>query len=142
MQNKQSLLYLIPKSSYYNSEEKVIKEGLNLHNEMFKSDRVLYSYLLYFNNSTYYSKSLIIERLLANSLNKPQYSTILKKDPKLLKIEDELIIRALRSENITHALKMLLHLKKNRINNSRTQNIILKFLFERNNLDYIAIKYK
>lgn len=140
MENKQSLLYLIPKKTYYNSKEEVIKEGFYLHNDLFKKDRELYTYLLYFVNSTYYSKSLIIEKLLSNSVYKNK--DILINDPIRPEIENKLILHALYNESITHALKMLLRLKKERVNNTRTTKLILEFLFKRGNLDFIAVKYK
>lgn len=142
MKNIQSLLYLIPKSSYYNSEQEVIQEGIALHNDMFQKDRELYTYLLYFTESTYYSKSLIVERLLGNSIYKEEYKPLLDKDPRLPEIEEALILHALFNENMTHALKLLLRLKNQRINNARTQKIILRFIFDRGNTDFIAIKYK
>jgi len=142
MENKQSLLYLIPKSSYYNSQKEVIEEGAALHDEMFLKDRELYTYLLYFTESTYYSKSLIVERLLANSIYKDEYKPLLASDPRLTEIEDALIFNTLFNESITHALKLLLQLKKDKINNSRTQKLIIRFIFYRGNTDFIAIKYK
>lgn len=142
MENKQSLLYLVPKSSYYNSEKEVIEEGVALHNEMFLKDRELYTYLLYFTESTYYSKGLIVERLLANSIFKDENKDLLANDIRLPEIEEALIFNALFNENITHALKLLLQLKKERVNNSRTQKLIIRFIFDRGNADYIAIKYK
>lgn len=142
MKNIQSILYLIPKSSYYNSEQEVIREGLALHDEIFRKDRELYTYLLYFTNSTYYSKSLIVEKLLGNSIFKDENKDLLDKDPFIPLIEEALILHALYNENITHALKLLLQLKNSRINNARTQKIILRFIFDRKNTDYIAIKYK
>lgn len=142
MENKQSLLYLIPKSSYYNSQKEAIEEGLALHNDMFRKDRELYTYLLYFTESTYYSKGLIVERLLGNSIYKDEYKSLFANDPRLAEIEEALIFHALFNENITHALKLLLQLKKNRINNARTQKLIIRFIFDRGNADFIAIKYK
>lgn len=142
MKNKQSILYIIPKETYYNSKENVIKEGLTLHENLLNSDRELYTYLLYFTNSTYFSKKSIIENLLSNSLYKEENSHILSEDAKRLQIEDTLILHALYNENITHALKMLLGLKERRINNARTQKLILEFIFGRGNTDLIAIKYK
>lgn len=142
MENKQSLLYLVPKSSYYNTKEEVVKEGQALHDEMFQGDRELYTYLLYFTESTYYSKSLIVERLLGNSIFKEENKALLNEDPRLVELEEALIFHALFNENITHALKLLLQLKNNRINNARTQKLILRFIFDRGNADFIAIKYK
>lgn len=142
IKNKQSALFIIPKSTYYNSKEEVIKNADMLHNEIFKEDRELYTYLLYFENSTYYSKSLIIEKLLSNSLYNPQNKDLLEKDPTLVEIEEKLILNALYGENMTHALKMLLRLKEKKVNNARTKRIILKFIFDRNNVDYITVKYK
>lgn len=142
MENKQGLLYLVPRATYYNTKEDVVREAEKAHAETMKEDRELYTYLLYFLNSTYYSKGLIIERLLSNSLHKPENAPLLQKDERLLAIEDALIHRALMNENVTHALKLLLSLKKKRVNNSRTSKVILRFLFDRGNLDYIAIKYK
>ena len=81
MKNIQSLLYLTPKSTYYNKKEYVINEGLYLHQTLFDEDRELYTYLLYFTNSTYYSKSIIIENLLSNSLYKNENKEIVEKDP-------------------------------------------------------------
>lgn len=142
MDNKQSLLYLVPKSSYYNTQQEVIEEGIALHDELFRQDRELYTYLLYFTESTYYSKSLIVERLLADSIYKDKNKDLLKRDPRMPELEEALIFHALYNENITHALKLLLRLKKNRINNARTQKLILRFIFDRGNTDYIAVKYK
>lgn len=142
MENKQSLLYLIPKSSYYNSQKEVIDEGKNLHNDIFKEDRVLYAYLLYFTDATYYSKSLIVERLLGNSIYKDEYKSLLENDAALPNVEEKLIFNVLFNENITHALKLLMKLKDERVNNARTQKLILRFLFDRGNTDWIVIKYK
>lgn len=138
----QQLLYLTPKSSFYESQKSVIEKAENLHTEAFNQDRELYTYLLYFLRSTYYSKSLFVKTLLKNSLYKTENNNILQKDNKRLEIEDELIYHALMNENITHALKLLLNLKKDRVNNARTTKLILKFLFKRNNIDKISIKYK
>lgn len=135
--NKQSLLYMSPIETFYDTKKEVIENNLRLHDEVFGDDRELYTYLLYFNNAKYYSKELIICNLLKNSLYKEE--SFNKED---LIIEDFLIHRALLNENITHALKMLLSLKNNKINNNRTSKIILKFIFDRGNLDYISIKYK
>lgn len=140
--NIQSILHLIPKATYYNTKEEIVKEGLKNHRELFNSDRELYTYLLYFNNSTYYSKSVIIEELLKNSLHKPENEKLMKEDSKLLDIESALIHNALFNENITRGIKMLLSLKHSRINNARTTNVILDFIFNRGNTDFIAIKYK
>ncbi|QUH21742.1 hypothetical protein [Alkaliphilus sp. B6464] len=142
MKNIQSLLYLTPKATYYNTKEEVISEGLNLHNDLFAKDRELYTYLLYFRNSTYYARSLMVDRLLSNSLNKDENKDILAMDPIRLEIEDKLILHTLFNINITHALKLLLRLKDQRVNNKRTSNVILGFLFKRGNLDFIAIKYR
>lgn len=142
MKSKESILYLVPKSSYYNKKSEVIKETIAMHQEMMNEDRELYTYMLYFKQSTYYSKSLFIRNLLSNSLHKVENSSILNIDPKRLQIEDELIYRALLNENMTHALKMLLTLKDAKINNARATRLILRFLFGRKNLDYISIKYK
>ena len=142
MKNRQGVLYLIPKSSYYDSEKDMVAEGKRLHADMFNEDRELYTYLLYFKEATYYSKSLMMNNLLANSLHKEENSELLKRDPDLLKVEDALIMHALFNENITHALKMLLTLKESRLNNSRTSRIILQFIFDRGNTDTIAIKYR
>lgn len=140
--NKQSLLFLTPKSTYYNTKSDVIKEGLNIHQEIFNEDRELYACALYFNNSTYYTKSIIIENLLKNSLYKDENKEIIEKDFRRIELEDKLIFHALMNENITHALKILLNLKNKKINNERTSKIILKFIFDRNNTDFICIKYK
>lgn len=142
IKNKQSALFIIPKSTYYNSKEEVIKNAEMLHDEIFKEDRELYTYLLYFENSTYFSKSLIIEKLLSNSLYNPKYKELLNKEPMLAEIEELLILNILYNENITHAFKILLRLKEKRVNNARTKRIILRFIFDRDNTDYIAIKYK
>lgn len=142
MENKQGLLYLVPKATFYNTQSEVVKKGEALHSELLEADRLLYTYLLYFSKSTYYSKSLIISNLLTNSLNKEDNKSYLEKDAALLSVEDFLIHKALFSENITHALKLLLSLKEKRINNARTTATILAFLFKRGNLDQIAIKYK
>ena len=142
MKNRQGVLYLIPKSSYYDSEKDMVAEGKRLHADMFNEDRELYTYLLYFKEATYYSKSLMMNNLLTNSLHKEENSELLKRDPDLLKVEDALIMHALFNENITHALKMLLTLKESRLNNSRTSRIILQFIFDRGNTDTIAIKYR
>lgn len=142
MQNKQSVLYLTPKATYYNTEAEVIKQGEQIHTDLFNEDRELYTYLMYFVNSTYFSKSLIMKNLLTNSLHKPEFSHELQENSKLLDIENVLIHHALFNENITHAIKMLLQLKSSRINNSRTSKVILDFLFNRGNTDYIVIKYK
>lgn len=140
MLNKQGLLYVTPKSTFYNSREEVIAKGKESHAALMAEDRTLYTYLLFFPNATYYAKSLIIQNLLGDSINKhPELTTA---DPKLLEIEDALIHNALMNENITHALKMLTTLKEARINNSRTSKVILRFLFDRGNLDRIVIKYK
>lgn len=135
--NKQSLLYMSPIATFYDTKADVIENNLKRHEELFSEDRELYTYLLYFNNAKYYSKKLIISNLLKNSLYKE--GSI---DKEMIKIEDYLIYRALLNENITHALKMLLDLKENKINNNRTSKLILKFLFKRGNLDFICIKYK
>lgn len=135
--NKQSLLYMSPIETFYDTKKEVIENNLKRHEEVFCDDRELYTYLLYFNNAKYYSKELIMCNLLKNSLHKEDNFN--KED---LDIEDYLIYRALLNENITHALKMLLSLKDNKINNSRTSKLILRFLFDRGNLDYISIKYK
>lgn len=137
-QNIQSLLQVIPKDTFYNSKKDVINSSTEMHNEIFKRDRELYTYLLYFNNSTYYSKSKIITTLLGNSL----YAEDEKTKNNLIAYEDALIHYALFNESITHAIKMLLELKEKRINNSRTTNIILDFIFNRGNADFIAIKYR
>lgn len=142
MKNRQGVLYLVPKSSYYDSEKDMVAEGKRLHDSMFNEDRELYTYMLYFKDATYYSKSLIINNLLSNSLHKEENAVLLKRDPELLQVEDALIMNALFNENITHALKMLLSLKDNRLNNSRTSRIILQFIFDRGNTDTIAIKYR
>jgi hypothetical protein len=142
MKNNQSILYLIPKATFYNSKTDVIKEGLASHTLLLEEDRELYTYLLYFNNSTYYSKSVLINNLLANSLFKSENKLFVDNDESLLKIEDALIHNALFNENITHGLKMLLQIKDTRTNNSRTTKVILDFLFNRGNSDFIAIKYK
>lgn len=142
MENKQGLLYLVPRATYYNTKEEVVKEAENLHARLMKEDRELYTYLLYFTNSTYYSKGLFIENLLSNSIHKPEYAPLVEKDAAIVAIEDALIHHTLMNESITHALKLLLNLKKKRVNNARTSRVILRFLFERGNLDYIAIKYK
>lgn len=135
--NKQSILYITPKETFYNSRKEVIKSGLLQHEELFFNDRALYTSLLIFKNATYYSKSIIIETLLKNSLYKDAF---LNKEDILL--EDILIKYTLMNESITHALKMLLRLKENKINNARTSKIILEFIFDRGNTDYISIKYK
>lgn len=137
-QNIQSLLQVIPKDTFYNSKKDVINSSEQMHVEIFKRDRELYTYLLYFNNSTYYSKSKIITTLLGNSL----YSEDEKTKNQLIAYEDALIHYALFNESITHAIKMLLELKEKRINNARTTNVILDFIFNRGNADFIAIKYR
>lgn len=142
MKNKQSILHLVPKSSFYNSKSEVINKGLQIHKELFEEDRELYTYLLYFTNSTYYAKSVIMQNLLGNSLLKESHSHILAKDPQLIQIEDKLFHHTLFNENMTHALKMLISLKNERVNNSRTTKVILDFIFNRGNADFIVIKYK
>lgn len=142
MKNKQGILYLIPKGTYYNSKNEVLNEAIASHEKMFKEDRELYTYLMYFTNSTYFSKSLIIENILKNSLFKPENKAIVDNDNKIIEIENALITHTLFNENITHALKVLLRLKDQRINNNRTSKIILEFLFKRGNIDMISIKYK
>jgi hypothetical protein len=142
MENKQGLLYLTPKASYYNSKKEIVTEANRMHQSMLDEDRALYTYLLFFKNSTYFSKGLIIEKLLNNSLYKEENKELMEKDAQILAIEDALIHYALFNENITHALKLLLSLKEKRINNSRTSKVILNFLFNRGNLDRITIKYK
>lgn len=140
--NKQSLLFLTPKSTYYNTKQDVIEEGLRLHEELLEKNRELYTCALFFNNATYYSKSIIIKNLLENSLNKPENNYILEKDIRRLELENKLIMYSLKNENITHALKTLIFLKDNKVNNSRVTKIVLSFIFDRNNTDYICIKYK
>lgn len=142
MKTKESILYLVPKATYYDKKSVVLKEAKNLHQMTMEEDRELYTYLLFFQDATYFSKSMIIQNLLAHSLNKDINKEIIEKDPIRLQIEDELIYRALLNENMTHALKMLLSLKENKINNTRTTRLITKFLFRRKNLDRIVIKYK
>ncbi len=138
--NFQNLLPLTPNSTYYNSKKEIIEEGLELHSKALVADRELYTCMLFLKNSTYYTKSLIIKNLLSNSVHK--LPDILEKDSERIELEDSLIMYALHNESITHALKMLLILKDNKINNKRTTDIILKFIFDRANLDMICIKYK
>ena len=142
MENRQSVLYLTPKSSYYSKKEEVLRENVALHDNLFKEDRLLYTYLLYFTNSTYYSKSLIFERLLKNSLHKEENQHYVVADPKLIEVEDALIEYVLKNENITYVFKTLMHLKRTKVSNPRTSKIILKFIFNRTNTDYLALKYK
>lgn len=138
MSKIQTLLQVTPKDTFYNSKKDVIENSNQMHKELFERDRELYTYLLYFTNSTYYSKSRIITSLLSNSLylEKPE---VLEN---LLKYEDALIHYALFNENATHAIKMLLQLKGDKINNSRTTNIILDYIFNRGNSDFLCIKYR
>ncbi|GAB6556097.1 hypothetical protein bcgnr5378_28920 [Bacillus cereus] len=140
MKTKQSALYVIPKATYYDTKTSVIENAANLHRSILEEDRELYTYLLYFQEATYYSKSMIIRSLLSNSLHLPQNKEVMQQDPKRLEIENRLILRALYNESMTHALKMLLSLHD--VNNSRTSKLVLQFLFQRQNLDRIAIKYK
>ncbi len=142
MQNKQSILHLVPKSSFYNSKAEVVNKGLEIHKDLFDEDRELYTYLLYFTNSTYYAKSLIMRNLLGNSILKDANSHLLDKDPQILEIENKLFHHTLFNENITHSLKMLLSFKKDRVNNARSTKVILDFIFNRGNADFIVIKYK
>lgn len=142
MKTKESILYLVPKATYYDKKSVVVKEAKNLHQITMEEDRELYTYLLFFQDATYFSKSVIIQNLLGNSLHKGSNREVVENDPQRLLIEDELIYHALLNENMTHALKMLLSLKENKINNARTSRMILKFLFRRKNLDRISIKYK
>ena len=134
---KQNALFLIPKETFYNSKKEVIKNGEILHKNIFEEDRELYTYLLYLSSGTYYSKSIIIEKLLSNSLFKKEVFS--ESD---LMIEDYLIKNTLFSMNTTYAIKTLLRLKDKKVNNNRTSKVILSFIFDRGNTDFIAVKYK
>lgn len=136
--NIQSMLQVTPKDTFYNSKEEVVTKSKTMHNELIERDRELYTYLLYFDNSTYFSKSSIITNLLSKSL----YNEDEKIRENLLVYEDALIHHALFNENATHAIKMLLQLKESRINNSRTTKIILDYIFNRGNTDFLCIKYR
>lgn len=140
MKNKQSALYLVPKATFYDKESVVVKQGELLHQQIMEEDRELYTYLLFFEDATYYSKALVIRNLLSQSLHHPQNKDITVQDPQRLFIEDGLILRSLYQENMTHALKMLVRLQG--VNNARTSKLILRFLFRRQNADRIVIKYK
>lgn len=136
--NIQELLFLTPKSNYYDKKKDILEGNQQIHQSFFEENRELYTCLLYLDNMTYYSKALIIKNILKNSLYKEEN----KINKEQILLEDALIKYCLYNENITHALKMLLYLKENRVNNSRTTKIILDFLFNRKNLDFICIKYK
>lgn len=138
MSNIQSLLQVTPKDTFYNSKKEIIENSNKMHEELLEKDRELYTFLLYFTTSTYYSKSKIITTLLGKSLYLEESSLL----DELLKYEDALIHYALFNENATHAIKMLLSLKENKINNSRTTNVILDFIFNRGNADFLCIKYR
>lgn len=131
----QDVLMGTNKMSFY--DEKGDTQGLSaLHEQAMKEDRELYTYLLYLDTDLYLPKSLIVEKLLSNSLHKLNGFS-----EKEIRIENYLISKNIKTMNVTHALKTLLQVT-NSANNARTTRIVLEYLFQLEQLDRVLIKFK
>lgn len=144
-QNKTSftpdILAFVPKGSFYNTEDEQVQAIEQKWKDCLSEDRDLFSLATILPGSAY-SKGRMNYYLLSNPVT-PSSSSIVIRDNIYL-LEPTIIQHNLDNESIPRALKNCLMLVDNRVNNRRTQKVILKFIFDRDIQDIInlAIKYK
>jgi len=139
------ILQFAPKGAYYEEKDAQFKVVSTMWNELLKFDRPLFA-LISILPGTGFSKGMMNHMLLAN----PQSKTGKELVPEGLAFdfETKVILYNLSKERTPRALKNLLFLagseKRKRINNARTRNIILQYIFDRDldSLGYLAVNYK
>lgn len=134
------ILTFVPKGSFYNTEDEQVQAIEQKWKDCLSEDRDLFSLATILPGSAY-SKGRMNYYMLANPVDTS--SSITKLD-NLYLLEPTIIQHNLDNESIPRALKNCLMLANNRVNNRRTQKVILRYIFDRDIQDIVnlAIKYK
>lgn len=134
------ILTFVSKGSFYHTEDEQVQAIEQKWKDCLLEDRDLFSLATILPGSAY-SKGRMNYYLLSNPVNSS--SSIVIRDNIYL-LEPTIIQHNLDNESIPRALKNCLMLVNNRVNNRRTQKVILRYIFDRDIQDIIniAIKYK
>jgi len=135
-----SLLQFVPKGSFYNEQDEQLKSIEKVWDDFFNYDRDIFALSMLL-DGTAYSKGRMIEKLLSNPIKKDK---AIVSDSSYSSYEKEIIKYNLKNESMARSIKNLLMLKRVKINNSRTRNIVLGFIFNRDikELEGLAISFK
>lgn len=143
------MLQYAPKGAYYEGKDEQYNAIESMWNELFDYDRGLFA-LVSILNGTGFSKGAMSHKLLSTPVKAITGREIVP-DGLDSEFERKIIMYNLNNvanEQMARAIKNLLMLaggeRHKKVNNSRTRNIILEFIFNRDNreLDSLAVNFK
>jgi len=144
------ILTFVPKGSFYNTQDEQVQVIEQKWQDCLSEDRELFALSTILPGSAF-SKGRMNYYMLANpgkgplAHDKVSDSLVsIDRINNIYQLEPSIIQHNLDNESIPRALKNCLMLVDNRVNNRRTQKIILRYIFDRDIQDIIniAIKYK
>ncbi len=140
------MLQYVPKGAYYEEKDQQFNAVKKMWDGLFDYDRALFA-LTSILNGTGFSKGAMTHKLLSNPVVS-QTGRELVPDGLDSEFERKVITYNLANQKMARAIKNLLMLAggelHSRVNNSRTRNVILEFIFNRDNkeVDSLAINFK
>lgn len=143
------ILQYVPKGAYYEGKDEQYVAVKRMWDGLFDYDRSLFA-LVSILNGTGFSKGAMTHMLLSNPVRSETGKDIVP-DGLDAEFERKVVMYNLQrvaNEQMARAIKNLLMLaggeRHERVNNSRTRNVILEFIFNRDNreLDSLAINFK
>lgn len=144
------MLQYVPKGAYYEAKDVQFNAVKKMWNELFEYDRVLFA-LTSILNGTGFSKGAMTHKLLSNPLFTVNGKDLGVPDGIDPGFERKIVmynLHRLADNQMNRAIKNLLMLAgeelHSKVNNSRTRNVILDFLFNRpsKELDALAVGFK
>lgn len=134
-----------PRDSFYHSKEERIIDAMQVHQSILKKDEVFYSLCLFYPGINDFNKLMI----LRNLLRKKQGGTKLPVPfpaSSQLPIKELDIYRSfsdiLKEMGYPRVLRFFLQLREERVNNKRTQKMILSFILSDNKLLDRSLRYR
>lgn len=143
MTYNESLLHFTPKGTYYETAAEQIATMERTWDAFMAEDRVLFALAALLPGSVY-AKQRMVFRMLSRRVTEPERESALSDGIDLDATEPEIALHLFRDMRTGQALRSLMVLVKERVNNRRTRRLILQYLFDQPKTGYVnlAARYK
>lgn len=124
------------RATHYNTKEEIEKARVALHKAVFSIDRSIYGCLFCLPGVTDFARQKAVTAMLGNPWENPSNGVL------TIDHEKKIIKFLTSSLQANRMINLFVNLKKERVNNSRTREVILSSLLNSKSLELWAVKYR
>ncbi len=134
-----------PRDSFYHSKEERIIDALKVHQNILERDEVFYSLCLFYPGINDFNKLMILRNILTKKHGGKKLPMPLRA-PSQLPVKEIDIYQSfpglLKEMGYPRVLRFFLQLREERLNNKRTQKMILDFILSDDKLLNRSLRYR